>query len=153
MGSTGGASFSATGEAGASGLPPTGFYMATLTTKSDDCARSLTTAPRPNVVVSTKENGFGVGLGADGLFSDVPWQGFSTQLPGCDMTWNVDVTAFDSRSIDLDITEIWNSTAQCDLPAQDVPAAACTSEWLQHFELETPCPASIERPNLILSCR
>lgn len=150
--STGGASSSTTGEAGASGLPPSGFYMETLTTKSDDCSPTLANGERPNRSVFAKENGFNVGLGWNGARQDVPWQGSSEHLTSCDMTLNVDVTSFDATSIDLDVTELWNSIDGCGLPSQEVPQAPCSREWLQHLELEIACPASIQTASGTVSC-
>jgi hypothetical protein len=151
--STGGASFSGGGEAGASGVPPTGIYKETLTAKADDCSQAGANGATPDAVVETTEAGFNIRLGSDGPRQDVPWQGFSAGLAHCDATLNIDVTSFSPTTLDVDITEIWNSTDACDLPATSIPAGPCSSEWLQHFELETACPAGTETVSGVTRCR
>src|SRR3954466_397323 len=92
---------------GVNDLPPSGIYAETLTKRSDDCQRGVSPTEPHDAVVAITADGFNASLGPEQVRQDVPWQGLSEELPNCDMTWMVEVTARRPTSIDLDVTEAW----------------------------------------------
>jgi hypothetical protein len=134
------------------GRPPSGLYRETLVIKSDSCTWSTLSAPPRTSLVFTSADLVNVPIGRSQLRQDLPWSGYSKHLANCDLELTLQVVAHDSTSLDIAGTETWFSTDKCNLIPAAVPQGPCMGEWLEHFDLEAACPATVRTATSIFSC-
>jgi len=123
-------------------LPPRGFYRKSVMTTSDTCTWTNTAAGDISLVgVSSK--GVVAQLGPGNLQHEVPWQGLAVALPPCNTALMVEALSRDTTSFVLDVTEAWPAPEKCGFPPEQVPAAACSGEWIETFRLLEACPTTV----------